>query len=116
MKRYRLLAIGLTVAALIFLGAVVVALLLLARAEINASNAVKIQAGMTRAEVEEILGPPRVDPASSMVDEHGHAQQQWAGRDYTIIVSFDESGRVFDVIGFSDDPPMFTKLLRWLGL
>jgi hypothetical protein len=95
---------------------------------ITVENAERIQNGMTRAEVEAILGgPARWEASSDAVTtaRHGHARpseppdHQWVS-DYAVVwVFFDDDGLVLGTMSravFPTDESLLDRFRRWLRL
>jgi hypothetical protein len=80
------------------------------------ARASKVEAGMTRAEVEALLGPGQ-DIYGPHHLEAGRVFA-WGGKDgLVVLVRFDDDGRV--VVKFVKDPPVESslgRLRRWVGL
>jgi hypothetical protein len=131
LRRRRLLLFGLPVA-LVLLGLGILALWPRPSA-INPENDANIRDGMTRAEVEDLLGGPArnesglpdnfindafvvtnpLRPGGRPLDE-----QRWASPGYLVVVLFDDSGRVVrhTRFAFEVDRSFLDKLRRWLHL
>jgi len=61
---------------------------------INIDNCIRFQEGMSRAEVETILGPPSKDWSQFRKRPFGPSIFEWIGDDAKIIIYFDNSGLV----------------------
>jgi hypothetical protein len=92
---------------------------------INLASIEKIKAGMTLAEVEEILGVPPGDytttPTTSLSDGWmGPGDKEWAGDDGVISVWFDPQGRILAANLAPVSPrtglTWFERLQMWFGL
>jgi hypothetical protein len=123
-KRRRLWVV---VGVLGFVG-IVLALLLFYRpvSRISTYHMARIQPGMTRAQVESILGGPPGDyrtPPLRLPDDQMLAQlpagEQWQGDRYSIYITFDAQGRVENVTGFMPGAmreSWYRALQQWLPL
>jgi hypothetical protein len=137
----RLLLFGLPTAVVVVLLAV---WLLWPRSALTRENAAKIREGMTRAEVEALLGGPARNESTGLTNpdirtpdaaEHSRVETQmaermlevaaggtvwgWTSDRVAVHVRFDEAGRVSVVEVFplrraAEDP--LDRLCRWLGL
>lgn len=96
---------------------------------VTKANIARIQEGMTRHEVESLLGgtpaehpAPQANcigipvpyPATIIVGEY------WWGRDAAVIVKFDNAGRVstsqmLDIVGISGTDTFLDRIRCWLG-
>jgi hypothetical protein len=96
------------------------------------ANAAKIREGMTRSEVEAILGgtpeqhpPPKDDPNITGFRPIGTFDvivgEQWFGREVVVIVRFDDAGKVeraqtCELVGPVPDNTFLRRVRLWLGL
>jgi hypothetical protein len=107
--------------------------LLWPRTAITQENAERIQAGMTLAEVEVILGGPERDESTPGARQlwsrnqwdllralNSRQWQGWRTDSLVVYVSFDESTRVLDThwgdSGLVLEDSLFYRLRRWIGL
>jgi hypothetical protein len=88
------------------------------RTEINRWNAARIEKGMTRAEVEGILGGPHrqeCEPYPIFMFTSGRQPEFWGTPQLLVCVWFDNNDRVHTVRLYHDDGPL--ELIRhWLRL
>jgi hypothetical protein len=86
------------------------------RTAINRWNAARIEKGMTRAEVEAILGgPPRQEGEPYPIFMSGPRPERWGTPQLLVCVWFDNDDRVHSVHLFNDDGPL-ELVRRWLRL
>jgi hypothetical protein len=120
--RRRLVLLG--VPAAVVAVALVVWLLLPRGTAITRGNAAKIQPGMTRAEVEALLGGPAGDytagryaAAPEPVAVGGPSFSEWLGEECSVMVSFDEEDRVVrsQVRPVVNLDTLGNRLHRWFG-
>jgi hypothetical protein len=136
MTRFRALLVVLFAVAL----SLAVVWLLWPRLGITPENAERIQNGMTRADVEKLLGGParnesglpdnfindafvnaepdeikrgRLNPGAKPFDD-----RRWASPGFVVLVAFDDSGRVIrhSHMSFDVDRSFLDRLRRWLHL
>jgi hypothetical protein len=102
-----------------------IALIVYSRPErrINEANLVKVEEGMTREQVIQILGTPGdySIPRECVIriPRLSGKQEGWVTDDIGIYVSFDDNGRVLDKASVHFiGPPLsfFDRIRRWLGL
>jgi hypothetical protein len=77
---------------------------------ITVANGGRIKAGQTRAEVEKLLGPPRYEPGGTkkvgimVAVQGGHKLEHWCSPEASILICFDENGKVVWVSAGPLDP------------
>jgi outer membrane protein assembly factor BamE (lipoprotein component of BamABCDE complex) len=124
----------LLVAACLIVAAGIAYLALRSSSPISAANLNKIRPGMSRGEVEALLGGPAGDyrrwhvvynavgvvvpegqPEADEYTSEGH--EEWLGDEMYIAVKFDRAGRVESAHGLRLAPgPWYRRLQRWVPL
>jgi hypothetical protein len=115
---------------MLFVSVIITIVWMRSRSPINRANYNRIRSGMTKAEVELILGRPvegllpfdmvdvHADESEIRIRPFSNKETHWWRNDiHTIVVYFDDEGRVMGK-GYtrSRDASSFYQILDWLGL
>jgi SmpA / OmlA family len=121
MTKKRLIATVGTLACLVFVGLFLLAMFPFAG--VTTANFDRIEEGMTRDEVERLLGNPSASrwpkrkiyymPQLPKLPP-GCAETEWGGYEGIVVIHFDDKGTVIQKIMFGSPEPFRDKIHRWL--
>jgi hypothetical protein len=86
---------------------------------VTQANFRRLAVGMTEAEVNEILGEPRIPQIKQTGLAMGHKRVAWAGEFSLVISVFDERDRLVEKTCLEDPPPFVFRLRKrfpWLRI